>query len=112
MDRKKELKEKYKQMKPEMGVYVVRCNLNGKCYIGATKNLKGKINSTKFSLELGSHPNKELQKEMQSFGKDAFVIEILDTLEYDKDEIKTDYAEDLETLKEIWKEKINGSKYL
>ncbi|MBP1924720.1 hypothetical protein J2Z76_000573 [Sedimentibacter acidaminivorans] len=112
VDRKRELKEKYKQMKQEMGIYIVRCNSNGKCYIGSTPNLKGKINSTRFSLELGSHPNKELQKEVQSIGKDAFTIEVLDILEYDKDETKTDYTEDLEILKEIWKDKISGSKYL
>ena len=112
MDRKKELKEQYKQMKTDMGIYVVRCNSNNKCYVGTAQNLKGRINSAKFSLGLGSHPNKELQKEWKNFGEANFTIDILDTLEYDKDETKTDYSEDLETLKEIWKEKLDNVKDL
>lgn len=108
MDRKKELKEQYKQMKPDMGIYVVRCNSNDKCYIGTTKNLKGKINCTKFQLGSGGHPNKELQKEWKEYGEVNFEVEILDKLEYDKDETKTDYTEDLEILKEIWKEKLSN----
>jgi hypothetical protein len=109
MDKKKELKEKYKQMKPNMGVYVIRCSANDKCYICSTKNLNGKINRDRFSLELGSHSNNELQKAWNTFGKDKFTIDIIDTLEYDKDESKIDYLEDLETLKEIWKEKLCNS---
>lgn len=109
MDRKKELKEQYKQMRPDMGIYVVRCNSNDKCYIGSTKNLKGKINSTKFQLSSGGHPNYELQKEWQEYGEANFTIEIIDILDYDKDESKTDYTEDLETLKEIWKDKLKSA---
>ncbi len=36
MDRRKELKEKYKLMKPDMGVFVIKNNLNNKCYVEAT----------------------------------------------------------------------------
>jgi hypothetical protein len=35
MDRKKELKLPYKQMKPEMGVFLIRCKVNNKCISAA-----------------------------------------------------------------------------
>lgn len=66
MDRRKELKEQYKNMKPDMGVFIIKSAIENKCYkcyIEAAQDLKSTINSTKFKLELGFHPNKELQKE-------------------------------------------------
>jgi len=41
MAERKELIEKYKQMKPDMGVYMYKCLPTGKTYLGAAKNLKG-----------------------------------------------------------------------
>jgi hypothetical protein len=107
MDRKKELKEQYKQMKPDMGVLIVKSNFNNKCYIEAAKNIKAAINRINFTLELGSHVNKELQREWKEHGKDNFTIEILEKLEYEKDESKTDYSEDLKLLKLIWEERLS-----
>lgn len=74
--------------------------------IEATSNLKGKINGTKFKLNSGGHPNKELQKEWKEHGEEAFSIEVLENLEYDKDESKTDYSEELALLQMIWEEKL------
>jgi len=108
MDRKKELKEQYRQMKPDMGIFSVRSKANDKCFIEATRNLKGKINSTRFQLEMGAHPNKELQKEWKELGEGNFIIEILENLEYDKDEAKTDYTEELSLLRLVWEEKLSG----
>jgi len=68
--------------------------------------LRGTLNSTKFKLGASAHPNRELQKEWKDFGAGNFTIEILENLEYDKDEFKTDYTEDLTLLKMIWKEKL------
>lgn len=107
MDRRKELKEKYKLMKPDMGVFVIKNNLNNKCYVEATQNLKGTINSTKFKLGFGNHPNKELQQAWNEFGEDSFSIEILEKLEYDEDESKTDYSEELEILELEWRDKLS-----
>lgn len=106
MDRKKELKEQYKMMKPDMGIFIIKSNFENKCYIETTQNLKGTINSTEFKLGFGNHPNKELQKVWNEHGKDSFTIEILEKLEYDKDETKTDYSEELEILELEWKEKL------
>ena len=40
-------------------------------------------------------PSGTLQQDWKTYGKDNFAIEVLDTLEYSKDESKTDYSEDL-----------------
>lgn len=106
MDRKKELKSQYKQMRPPMGVFIVRSKINNKCYIEATHNLRASINRARFQLEVGSHPNRELQQEWKELNKDNFVIEILEELKYDKDESKTDYSEELAILQFIWEEKL------
>ena len=50
MDRKKELKEKYKMMKPEMGLFIIKSKLENKCHIEVSQNLKGSINGTVFKL--------------------------------------------------------------
>ena len=53
MDRRKELKELYKTIKPDMGVFVIRSIKDNKCYIHGTRDLKSFINRVKFQLNLG-----------------------------------------------------------
>lgn len=106
MDRRKELKELYKNRKPDMGIFIIQSNVNNKCYIEGVQDLKGVINSTKFKLDFGNHPYKELQKEWKEQGESGFTIEILENLKYDKDELKIDYSEELNILKMIWEEKL------
>ena len=105
MDRHKELKELYKQMKPDMGIFIIRSKTNNKYHLQGTQNLNGVINGTLFRLNGGGHPNKELQKEWIEHGEDNFVIETLEILDYDKDESKTDYTEDLAIMCMVWEEK-------
>lgn len=106
MDRKKELKEMYKHIKTDMGIFIIKSNVNNKCYIDVTQDLKGTINSTKFKLNLGSYPNRELQRQWKEQGESGFTIEILEKLEYDKDESKVDYHEELDILKLEWEENL------
>lgn len=107
MDRRKELKELYKNMKPDMGIIIIKSNQGNKCYIEATKDLKSTINSTKFKLDLGSHPNNELQKHWKEFAGVGFSIEILERHEYDKNESKTDYSEELNILELMWEDRLS-----
>jgi len=106
MDRKKELKELYKQMKTDMGIYIIECKVINKYYLETTQNLKGKINSARFQLEMGSYRNYGLQEDWKKYGSENFEIKVLDNLEYDKDESKLDYSEELEIMKAIWEEKL------
>lgn len=108
MDRRKELKLKYRQMKPEMGIFIIRSKINNKYFLRATGDLRGVINGTTARLKGGSHPNGELQKEWNEFGSENFIIETLEKLEYDRDESKTDYSEELELMQMIWEEKLAG----
>ncbi len=105
-DRKKELKLQYKQMRPQMGIFIIRSNFSNKVYIEATQDLKGKINSAKFKLTAGAHPNRELQKDWDNYGAGNFTFKILENHEYEEDESKTDYTGELNLLKMIWEEKL------
>lgn len=105
-DRKKELREQYKAMRPPMGLFAVRTVDSNKYFLVTTPNLKGKMNSVAFQLKNGALPNRALQKDYIEQGAEAFVIEVLQELEYDKDESKTDYKDELEILKMIWEEKL------
>ena len=106
MNRKKELKRQYKLMKKPMGIFAIKSKLANKYYIRATNDLKGTMNGDLFKLGSGNHPNRELQKEWKEYGKEGFSVEILEKLDYDKDESKTDYEEDLTLLEMIWEEKL------
>jgi group I intron endonuclease len=104
MDRK-EIKRKYKQTSPPMGVYQIRNQVNGKIYIGSSKNLTGIFNRYKFQLKNGSHMNSELQKEFSQFGEESFCFEVLDNLKIQDDPLYN-YDDDLKTLEELWLEKL------
>lgn len=96
MDRKKELKQLYKETRIEAGVYQIKNMKNQKIFIGSTRNLKS-LNGAKFMLDMGSHTNKELQEEWSQFGKDAFTFEVLEILK----KKETPYFNEKEALLEI-----------
>jgi len=110
-DRRKELIEQYKQMKPDMGIFRVRLKDGNKCFLETSQNLKGKMNRTRFQLDAGSHPNLELQRDWKRYGEGRFAFEVLELLPYAKDESKTDYTEELAILKHIWEEKLCEQQY-
>ncbi len=103
-DRKKLIKE-YKQTLTPMGILQIKNLANGKILLMKAKNLPGIINSQKFSLSHGSHPNSELQKDYTRLGENNFFFEVLDHLE-PKEGISYDYTGDLKALEQIWIEKL------
>ena len=113
MDRKKELQEQYKQMKPEMGLFIVRSIIDKRCLIESTNNIKGTMNSILFQLKFGIYiPAREFQKVWKEQGENNFVVEVLEVLPYDKDETKQDYKEELALLQMIWEEKLIKENYI
>lgn len=106
MDRKKQLKEQYKQMKPQMGVFVIRSQSARQCCIEAAPDLKGVMNGTVAKLKGGGHLRYPgLQQAWREKGADDFVFEILETLDYHSDDPQYDYKDDLALLKMMWEER-------
>lgn len=98
-------KLKYKQTPQPMGVYQVRNNINGKVLVGSSPNVRGKLNSIKFQLEMGSHRNKDLQQDWDTYCEQNFSFEVLELLEPSKD-LLHDHGDDLKALEELWLEKV------
>lgn len=104
MNRKQELKQMYKEVKTEAGVYQIKNTKNGKVLIDSTPNVKT-MNGKKFMLQHGSHPNHSLQKEWNEYGAEAFEFEVLEILK-EKEEPYFDAADALEKLETKWLEQL------
>ncbi|MDF2946121.1 MAG: catalytic domain protein [Bacillales bacterium] len=100
MNRKKELKQLYKEIKIEAGIYKITNNVNGKILIDSTRNLKT-LNGKKHQLITGTCTNKELQEDWNKYGESSFTFEIVEILQEKKDGYFNIDTE-LEKLKEKW----------
>jgi len=109
-EKRQQLKQMYKEMKPPMGAFMIKNTQNSKAFMDVSKDLKSSFNRHCFQLKAGAHPVKELQKEWNQFGQQAFVFEVLEQLEYDEKIEKDDYSEELEIMKMIWLEKLGKEK--
>ncbi len=107
IDRKARIRE-YKETSQPAGIYRVRNTTTGKSLVGSTVNLPGMLNRQRFQLEHGSHPDRELQRDWDELGPDAFEFEALDRLE-PRAEPAYDPTEDLRVLKEMWLENLTAS---
>ena len=104
-DKKKELKQSYRQKPEVMGIYQIRNVVNERVFVGAALNLHGIINRHKFNLKLGSHRNEKLQADWLAFGGESFAFEILDELT-PKDGSSRDYKAELAVLEDLWLAKL------
>jgi hypothetical protein len=103
-DRRKELKQQYKEIKVEAGVYQIRNTSNEKSFVASTRNLKT-LNGKELQLKSGSFPNKRLQADWNLLGPEAFVIEVLEVLIKPQEEY-IDEKEALKRLEEKWIQKL------
>lgn len=104
MDHKKKLKEMYKEMKIEAGVFTMTNKQNGKVFVGSFNNLK-RLNGFQFMLKTNTYTNKALQADYNTFGKDAFQLEVVEYLK-EKEEGYFDAKKELEKLEEKWLEEL------
>jgi hypothetical protein len=90
----------------KMGVFRVRNTVTGKCLVGTSANLPGMLNRQRWQLGMGAHPNRELQKDWNDLGPDAFAFEVLDTLTPPE---RPDYdpSDDLRALERLWLDKLS-----
>ncbi|HEY9062755.1 MAG TPA: DUF2087 domain-containing protein [Pseudobacteroides sp.] len=104
LDRRKELKNQFKELKTEAGVYQIRNTINNKILLVATPNLKT-INGRQIELNTGGYRNKLLQEEWTKYGNEAFVFEVLEVLEQPEEGF-FDMKDELKKLEKKWLEKL------
>lgn len=104
MDRKT-LKREYKEERRPMGVFQVLNIATGKCLVGSSIDLPSMLNRQLAQLRFGGHNNRDLQKDWNDQGADAFKIEILDTLP-PSEAPGYDPADDLKALEALWLDKL------
>ncbi len=109
--KRKELIDSYKQMDTMMGVYQIKNNVNGKIFISSFANLKNKWLTIKMQLDMGRHPNAELQEDWNELGEEAFSYSVL---EDKKQESDMDVKWELQQMEKVWLAKLepyNGKGY-
>jgi hypothetical protein len=105
MDRKALIRE-YKESRRPIGVYRVYNTVKRKSLIGTSIDLPSMLNRQQAQLRLSVHPNRELQRDWNELGADAFEFEILDTLTV-AEGADYDSTQDLRALEELWLDKLS-----
>lgn len=104
---KKEIIKEYKNQKHPAGIFAVKNKPDNKIFIGVSLNLPAKLRGITFELEMGSHAYTNLAEDYKRLGKEQFEISILDQIEV-KDETDKELKDELQTLEEMWIEKLKA----
>jgi hypothetical protein len=102
---KKAVKLAYKASRRPMGIFQIRNEASGKIFVGSSMDLTAMFNRVRFQLFAGAHPNKELESDWRQLGADKFAFEVLEEI-VPQDDSNYDYTADLETLEDLWLEKL------
>ena len=65
-------------MESDAGIYQIKNQVNGKCYIGSSVNLHHRRERHLSELRHGKHRNRHLQRAFDKYGEATFVFEILE----------------------------------
>lgn len=92
MERRKQLVAEYQQQKRQMGIYEIVNTTNGRRYLAISPTLQSVWGKEQFVLSMGSHVNKELQRDWKSLGAEQFQYRVVETLQLG-DDIRNDYKD-------------------
>jgi hypothetical protein len=107
--RRKELRDRYKEIGPQAGVYrIVNCETN-RALLGSTLNLASIRNKLEFSKSTRTSGalDRRLRNDIELFGIDAFAVEVLDVLETRPEMTPAEIKDELAVLEQLWREKLD-----
>lgn len=108
MDKRQEMKWEYKHSRRPVGVFQIKCLVNGKVFLVSSTNVEGLINSHRFRLKSGGHRNHELQQDWNRYGEEQFAFEVLELVEPETEGLQDLDAEgeEVKLMEEQWLEKL------
>jgi hypothetical protein len=107
---RKEAIRNFKERKPLLGAYAVRCTSTGHVWVGVSRNLDATRNGCWFTLRNGLHREKSLQEEWNAHGESAFQFEILVGLDEEIHPLEVDDL--LKEQKKTWIAKLGAQPLL
>lgn len=109
-DRRKELRENYKNRRPDMGVLQITCTASGDSFLFVSKDTATGFNRHRFQLEAGMHPNKTLSALWKQHGAAGFEYQTAGLIQYD--DPTEDQSKKLDALLENCLAEIPGARRL
>lgn len=97
---RKELRAQYENRPVEMGVIFFRCVETGETFFGLSKDTRADLNSTRFKLSAGNHPNRRMQELWNQYGPAGCLCGVEQVLE------RKDSDEDPMPLLEAMRDKL------
>jgi hypothetical protein len=102
---KKELREQYKNRVCVGGIYRVKCTGNGEQWLRSTKDMKGAKNRFDFAVSINSCLESYMKENWNCYGASSFAFEILEEITKKETQTDQEFADDVETLFEMWNER-------
>lgn len=102
---KKELREQYKNRVCVGGIYRVKCNKSSNQWLFSTIDIKGAKNRFDFSVAINSCLELYMKEDWNRYGASSFVFEILEEITKKETQTDQEFADDVETLFELWNER-------
>lgn len=104
-EKKKALKEAYKNKTVVGGVYCIECKKTGKRWIKSTRDIESMTNRFNFATVTKSCPEPEMRKDWEEYGTSEFSFGVLEKIEKKEDRTDKEFADYVDTLLEMWLEK-------
>ncbi|XOQ49575.1 MAG: GIY-YIG nuclease family protein [Eubacteriales bacterium] len=105
---RKMLTAAYKERKIVGGIYAIVNSQNGKMLLLSTCDLQGSKNRFAFSKKTGFCINLKLTEDWRKYGNTAFDFTVLEELSKKETQTDKEFSDDVETLRELWAEKLQG----
>ncbi len=109
--RRKELRQQYRESRPEAGVYRIVNTRSGKALLGASPDLASARSRFEFARSTRSPAalDPRLRPDVETFGFESLSFEVLDRLETRSETTSEEILRDLAALEELWREKLDPS---
>ena len=98
----------YKARKNVGGVFCIRNTVTGRVLLSRAVDLKGSENRFSFAQMTDMCTDHALRDDWKQYGSKAFVFEVLETLTQKETQTDKEFRDDVQTLYELWQEKLAG----
>jgi hypothetical protein len=103
------ISREYKERKLSGGVYAITNTVNGKYLLGHAADLASARNRFQFAVTTGGTVDPRLRGDWQAMGAAAFTLDVLEELEQKPDQSRAEFLDDLQTLEQLWRAKLDAS---